>query len=514
MYKGGKRKGLDGGEAEATAAREVEEETHWMLPAEDVRQRISYQEVHWLEEGQYLLFLAHLPGCEDLPDRIAAARAEGKIHPEAMKVKGAAWLSLAELTINKSTRKAKRQKQEQQEQQGKGGEQGGPAIKRKLSFTATAALHSPVLAWLEAREAQLAAEAGKAGVAPQVASAVAVKAAAAVEATAGVGAAVEATAAAVEAAVAAAAAAAEAAVEPDVVVTNAGLGVECDFCALHLPSNIADIDSLSNNCTVFKRRSQTRGEASANCKVWRQGLVPMAGGVAKGYEADWVHNPGGSRFEDRVGKILSRGVNLQETFKLHALETAKRSIKFENEVTSGAAPANPAFYKQNSKGKEAVDTRGYVWVSDTVRQPKQPDSWRLMRCASQLIGLLSEKEQRHSLLILILAEISPEGEVLGAASQETFFDLPPPPTPKQGLATEKQRFFANLDDKQRSMHIWRRLNPGCMESNAMLPVSTHTSHFTYKPEQLQPLDKQSYRIKTEFTEYSDVKVRYAQGQKH
>ncbi|KAL6752695.1 hypothetical protein V8C86DRAFT_566029 [Haematococcus lacustris] len=211
---GGKRKGLDEGEAEATAAREVEEETHWMLPAEDVRQRISYQEVHWLEEGRYLLFLAHLPGCEDLPDRIAAARAEGKIHPEAMKVKGAAWLSLAELTINKSTRKAKRQKQEQQEQQGKGGEQGGPAIKRKLSFTATAALHSPVLAWLEAREAQLAAEAGKAGVAPQVASAVAVKAAAAVEATAAVGAAME------------AAAAAEAAVEPDVVVTNAGLGVE------------------------------------------------------------------------------------------------------------------------------------------------------------------------------------------------------------------------------------------------------------------------------------------------
>ncbi|KAJ9515932.1 hypothetical protein QJQ45_016880, partial [Haematococcus lacustris] len=213
---GGKRKGLDEGEAEATAAREVEEETHWMLPAEDVRQRISYQEVHWLEEARYLLFLAHLPGCEDLPDRIAAARAEGKIHPEAMKVKGAAWLSLAELTINKSTRKAKRQKQEQQEQQGKGGEQGGLAIKRKLSFTATAALHSPVLAWLEAREAQLAAEAGEAGVAPQVVSAVAVKAAAAVEATAAVGAAVEAT----------AAAAVEAAVEPDVVVTNAGLGVE------------------------------------------------------------------------------------------------------------------------------------------------------------------------------------------------------------------------------------------------------------------------------------------------
>ncbi|KAJ9515933.1 hypothetical protein QJQ45_016879 [Haematococcus lacustris] len=197
----------------------------------------------------------------------------------------------------------------------------------------------------------------------------------------------------------------------------------------------------------------------------------MAGGVAKGYEADWVHNPGGSRFEDRVGKILSRGVNLQETFKQHALETAKRSIKFENEVMSGAGPANPAFYKQNSKGKEAVDTRGYVWIS-------------------------------------------PEGEVLGAASQETFFDLPPPPTPKQGLATEKQRFFANLDDKQRSMHIWRRLNPGCMESNAMLPVTTYTQAFTYKPEQLQPLDKQSYRIKTEFTEYSDVKVRYAQGQQH
>lgn len=39
----------------------------------------------------------------------------------------------------------------------------------------------------------------------------------------------------------------------------------------------------------------------------------------------WVYEPEGDRFEDRVGKILSRGHNLKETFKNDALRTAVRT---------------------------------------------------------------------------------------------------------------------------------------------------------------------------------------------
>ncbi len=41
-------------------------------------------------------------------------------------------------------------------------------------------------------------------------------------------------------------------------------------------------------------------------------------------QSQWTYHPGGTRFEDRVGAILSRGVDLQQTFKQQALLTAKK----------------------------------------------------------------------------------------------------------------------------------------------------------------------------------------------
>eukprot|EP00983_Pelagomonas_calceolata_P030078 942620-Pelagomonas_calceolata.AAC.1 len=51
----------------------------------------------------------------------------------------------------------------------------------------------------------------------------------------------------------------------------------------------------------------------------------MAGGVSKYYERAWEYNPDGDRFEDRVGKILSRGHNLRDTFRSQAHQTARRT---------------------------------------------------------------------------------------------------------------------------------------------------------------------------------------------
>ena len=37
-----------------------------------------------------------------------------------------------------------------------------------------------------------------------------------------------------------------------------------------------------------------------------------------------MYEPGGTEFKDRVGKVLSRGHNLKETFKREAAATVKR----------------------------------------------------------------------------------------------------------------------------------------------------------------------------------------------
>lgn len=34
-----------------------------------------------------------------------------------------------------------------------------------------------------------------------------------------------------------------------------------------------------------------------------------------------------------------------------------------------------------------------------------------------------------------------------------------------------------MSDLERSMHMWRKINPGCMEPTTRLPKSTYNSHF-------------------------------------
>uniref|UniRef100_A0A7S3VLT1 Uncharacterized protein n=1 Tax=Dunaliella tertiolecta TaxID=3047 RepID=A0A7S3VLT1_DUNTE len=200
----------------------------------------------------------------------------------------------------------------------------------------------------------------------------------------------------------------------------------------------------------------------------------MAGGVSKYYERAWEYNPDGDRFEDRVGKILSRGHNLRDTFRSQAHQTARRTRAYENEHASGHPPdVNPEYYRQGSdlgSGHREVDKRGMVWVSK-------------------------------------------DGEVIGPASNQGFATLPPPPTPKQQMTTDPQKLMASLSPEQRSKTLWRKVNPACMEINTRLPVSTNTDHYTYKPELLDVMDKTYNRRKTDFTAFANAKIKYDPGSK-
>uniref|UniRef100_A0A7S0REU6 Uncharacterized protein n=1 Tax=Chlamydomonas leiostraca TaxID=1034604 RepID=A0A7S0REU6_9CHLO len=199
----------------------------------------------------------------------------------------------------------------------------------------------------------------------------------------------------------------------------------------------------------------------------------MAGGVSKYYERNWTYEKGGNRFEDTVGRILSRGNDLKTTFKTQALTEAKKAIAFENEQTSKDAPQlKPEFMHQtDGQEKPGVDTRGFVWVAK-------------------------------------------DGTAVAPASTHSFSELPPPPTPRSLLPTEKQRAAAYMDATSRSMHLWRKVNPGCMECNTKLPDSAYTEHYAYNPADVQPPSKERHRMKSDFTAYADMQIRYMQGQGH
>ncbi len=78
---------------------------------------------------------------------------------------------------------------------------------------------------------------------------------------------------------------------------------------------------------------------------------------------------------------------------------------------------------------------------------------------------------------------------------------------------ERQAEYAGMDSTQRSMYMWRRLNPGCMESTTRVPVSTFKDHFgeaSRGGEAAAEPDKTHHLKKTDFSHYTEVKLRLMQ----
>jgi hypothetical protein len=133
-------------------------------------------------------------------------------------------------------------------------------------------------------------------------------------------------------------------------------------------------------------------------------------------QQNWVNNPGGSRYEDKIGAILSRGADLKATFKQQALGTAAHERSLEKLQTEPAAAFLTAIGGAES-ANGTVDMRGYTWVSE-------------------------------------------HGETIAPATTERFFELPPAPSAIEQLASDRQRSMAAMTATQRSMHLWNRVNPG------------------------------------------------------
>ena len=61
------------------------------------------------------------------------------------------------------------------------------------------------------------------------------------------------------------------------------------------------------------------------------------------------------------------------------------------------------------------------------------------------------------------------------------------------------------------MDLWKRVNPGVMESYVAMPDSTMTDHFQWLPEQQEALKMTHHFKKTDFSEYNEVAARSMKG---
>lgn len=94
---GGKKEQLSDSGPEATAAREVEEESHGLLPAALVRPLLREAPAVYVQESKMALFLLLLRGGERLPQAYQALVDSDRQHAQAKSCVRLAWWSMPEL---------------------------------------------------------------------------------------------------------------------------------------------------------------------------------------------------------------------------------------------------------------------------------------------------------------------------------------------------------------------------------------------------------------------------------
>mmetsp|Transcript_27059 Transcript_27059/g.59152 ORF Transcript_27059/g.59152 Transcript_27059/m.59152 type:complete len:197 (+) Transcript_27059:90-680(+) len=189
---------------------------------------------------------------------------------------------------------------------------------------------------------------------------------------------------------------------------------------------------------------------------------------SKSFQSTWSYDPKGDTHNDRIGRILAHGANLQQTLRNKALASTKSSIAFENEQKNGVGNTSTSGFPDQTARTEAPapDGRGMVWVDS-------------------------------------------QGQVLGQVSSESYREPIKAVSPYAAM-NERQTATATLNPTDRSMYLWRKVNPGCMKSTTRFPTTTMKEHFRHETDGSAPLDKTQHRKKTDFSEFVEAKVKFAQ----
>ncbi|GLI66720.1 hypothetical protein VaNZ11_010658 [Volvox africanus] len=198
--------------------------------------------------------------------------------------------------------------------------------------------------------------------------------------------------------------------------------------------------------------------------------------TSRPYERNWTYETSDDTFDSRVGKILSGGLDLKASLRDKALReiAASQEVEASNERREAAAAKINLNSEVSGTGtQERVDTRGYVWVDSngcTLGQVGTNEAGGGVSAATDELAALSGRRPR---------------------------------------LTEKQAAAMSMNTTERSMNLWKKLNPGCVEETNRTPKSTFKDHFGPKADlpDADKVDKTYHYQKTDFSEYTEVKLK-------
>lgn len=236
-------------------------------------------------------------------------------------------------------------------------------------------------------------------------------------------------------------------------------------------------------------------------------------------------------------------VCLQATMKAKALDTLTSNIAFENNEKQSRGSVNMdaanAINQPSSSGRREPDGTGYVWVRPCAcehvpvraRVAGQPACTSTMLVpgggslpASRAITgpcAFRSVQARHKdhdeschpgltahTLPSIHVQVDEQGGYMGDLPQpDKLGGLTSTSASPHGTLNRTQATYASMGTVQRSMHMWRRVNAGCVESTMHWKEPTYKDHFSHNDKEADKPNKRHYMQKTEFSAYTEAKVK-------
>ncbi|KXZ41114.1 hypothetical protein GPECTOR_777g956 [Gonium pectorale] len=242
--------------------------------------------------------------------------------------------------------------------------------------------------------------------------------------------------------------------------------------------------------------------------------------TGRGFQRTWTYEPSADDHNARVGKILSGNLDLQSSMRSKALAelTAQEGTYGAASTASGPASAS-ALPGLNSRVPDSRRptlgslARGHVWVDPNGNYLSPVSTGRI---ADDPAALAAAAEAEAAAAAGLNGGARRSGGLGTGATASNSLAMS---SRRRATMTERQAACAALTPTERSMTLWRRLNPGCVEQTTRMPKSTFRDHFrsgTAPPpgggpvEAVDVLDKTNHFRKTDFSEYTEVKLRLMQ----
>lgn len=208
--------------------------------------------------------------------------------------------------------------------------------------------------------------------------------------------------------------------------------------------------------------------------------------VSKLFENTWSYDRNADDFNAKVGRILTSGMDYG------TLRTASGG---GGAAGTGAGYAGVAGLGGGSGGSVGKFASGHGSQSNgRVLLSNNDDKAATVRST----GSAGSSGQRFAL-------VDENGHVVRNAPEKQTLS-----SQQAGTSPSRRSAITKMTSTERSMHLWRRLSPGCVESTTKTPESTMHDHFQYDKNLnsvIDPLNETYHLKKTEFSEYTEVKLR-------